>query len=210
MAIKKATTETFVYVIEASGLNVFKIGIADNPRIRLSELQVGSPTDLILLGFWRGSGLAEKRIHRSLRSFHKRGEWFNAPLGLVIESISVYCDVSYRQAFDDVNSGILRAVVPSRDIGLGAYGESLNVSRIKLPDIPRIKWEDVGNSVMAWYIPKDDMPKSRWIHLGYLEDCDMESRKALRDWLDGRYLALDLNNYNPDAVYDEWLRIQGE
>lgn len=66
----------YVYVIRCQ--NFIKIGVADNPRKRVTELQVGCPYKLDLIQSFaskcpRGD---ERRLHNLLRKHHQRGEWF--------------------------------------------------------------------------------------------------------------------------------------
>ena len=75
----EAPRKTSIYVIGAVGHPV-KVGIADSPRSRLSELQVGNPTDLriyltreVLLSDARS---IERECHQRMSCHHLRGEWF--------------------------------------------------------------------------------------------------------------------------------------
>lgn len=79
-----------IYLIRASN-GMFKIGMASNPRARIAGLQTGSPLELKLVH--RRSvpkahaRRAEKRIHKSLRRYRVRGEWFSGPVDLAIAEI---------------------------------------------------------------------------------------------------------------------------
>ena len=65
--------------------NAVKIGSAvDVPR-RLSQLQIGSPDPLELLGTSPGSLQEERELHQHFRCFHIRGEWFEAHPDLLAE-----------------------------------------------------------------------------------------------------------------------------
>jgi hypothetical protein len=69
-----------VYVIASSAGGV-KIGIAENPHVRLRDLQVGSPHRLRLeLSVAAPSReiarAAERRCHTALADHHMSGEWF--------------------------------------------------------------------------------------------------------------------------------------
>lgn len=75
--------KTWVYLLHWQDRGPCKIGMADDPRQRLVELQVGNPYDLFLFEAW---GFPE-RIHaqqieaailKRLKSCRLRGEWVNA------------------------------------------------------------------------------------------------------------------------------------
>lgn len=73
-----APATRFVYFIEAEGLGLVKIGVADDPKKRLRTLQVGCPVPLKLRGVF-----ATDDAHRLEGGFHLRfteirvqGEWF--------------------------------------------------------------------------------------------------------------------------------------
>jgi len=67
----------YIYAIEANRGQV-KIGMAAEPRQRLSGLQTGSPIELTLLaaGAAEEPKAAEKELHRRYADDRIRGEWF--------------------------------------------------------------------------------------------------------------------------------------
>ncbi len=68
-----------VYFVEAIGLDRIKIGFArSSPRVRLNELQEGSPLKLRPIGFIPGGRMLEADIHRQFADARTHGEWFNA------------------------------------------------------------------------------------------------------------------------------------
>jgi hypothetical protein len=77
----KQSTGWFVYVIQEAGSGHIKVGYAQNPVIRLSELQTGNPHKLSIVyteefkdeEFTRQ---AEKLIHNYLQPTRLSGEWF--------------------------------------------------------------------------------------------------------------------------------------
>ena len=66
----------YVYVVEAVGTGLVKIGVSDNPEKRLHSLQTSNPTDLRLLGYCMGSYAIEQALHLVLDEYRVRGEWF--------------------------------------------------------------------------------------------------------------------------------------
>ena len=73
---------TCVYIIECAGR--VKIGVANDPRSRLKELNIGSPDPARLVGTREFTSRAvafeiESRMHRILRARQVKGEWFDIP-----------------------------------------------------------------------------------------------------------------------------------
>lgn len=74
---------TCVYVMEAEGLHIVKVGTSDRPLNRCNQMQTGSHNNLVL--YWIGrvpEGMGhkvEKAAHAILKKakMHHRGEWFN-------------------------------------------------------------------------------------------------------------------------------------
>lgn len=77
-----------VYVIQAGNKKgPYKIGVADNPKQRMADLQIGNHVDLRLLlvipcSSRRNAYHLETRLHRELGGLRIRGEWFNSKLKL--------------------------------------------------------------------------------------------------------------------------------
>lgn len=69
-------TWSFVYFIEATGLDRVKVGVARDPRKRLAELQVGSAVELRLIKAVPGDREIEYELHRRWREHRTIGEWF--------------------------------------------------------------------------------------------------------------------------------------
>lgn len=65
-----------VYFFLCKALNAVKIGTTGNVEHRLATVQTGCPTQIKLLGFFRGSVKEEKQLHDALRGSWIRGEWF--------------------------------------------------------------------------------------------------------------------------------------
>lgn len=72
---------TQVYFIENVETRRIKVGFTEgSPTKRLAALQTGSDAQLRLLGVVPSAadkGTTELQLHRRLRRFHYRGEWFN-------------------------------------------------------------------------------------------------------------------------------------
>jgi hypothetical protein len=66
-----------IYFVLCQMTGRVKCGIAANPRARLADLQVGSPTVLQLIGEMSGDVSKEKAIHRKMARWRVHGEWFH-------------------------------------------------------------------------------------------------------------------------------------
>lgn len=69
-------TMGIVYVVRTADAGPVKIGWAKNLIRRLESLQIGNPSELVVLASWRGTMRDEKLIHWRFRAAWKRGEWF--------------------------------------------------------------------------------------------------------------------------------------
>lgn len=69
---------TFIYFIEAIGHDRIKIGKADNPEVRLKQLQTGSHAELRLIGTIAAEAAREQEMHQAFATDRIRGEWFAA------------------------------------------------------------------------------------------------------------------------------------
>ena len=72
-----------LYIIQIKNTNIYKIGITNNLNKRLSELQVGNPSELIFVKLWKHPQLKKiQNYERILHNYYKksgcliRGEWF--------------------------------------------------------------------------------------------------------------------------------------
>lgn len=65
-----------IYCIAAPFARAIKIGWSIAPLDRLVSLQAGSPIRLKLLAYAKGTFDSEQSIHRRMRRYRIRGEWF--------------------------------------------------------------------------------------------------------------------------------------
>lgn len=72
----------YVYAMcEQPSAGYLKIGIATRPLSRLSSAQTSNPRTLVFGALWSLeasdiNAAVEKALHKTLRPFHVRGEWF--------------------------------------------------------------------------------------------------------------------------------------
>lgn len=76
---KSRTLSQYIYII-GDGCNAVKIGISDDPKRRLADLQVGSSVRLKLYYQvsvpGRGAQALKQRLHRLFHDRNLQGEWF--------------------------------------------------------------------------------------------------------------------------------------
>lgn len=89
------TKQNYVYLIHAEATRFVKIGVSNNPKARLKEVQTGCPfrcyvhTELPVV-----KGRAEEiALHALFKSARRNGEWFDLPLdtdlGLILDLIKL-------------------------------------------------------------------------------------------------------------------------
>ncbi|MEV4441331.1 GIY-YIG nuclease family protein [Streptomyces sp. NPDC049577] len=75
--MSRRNSKRWVYVVGSPAARAVKIGVSNDPRARLADLQVGSPVPLLLL--WKtpgGQGL-ESALHAYFAPYRTHGEWFD-------------------------------------------------------------------------------------------------------------------------------------
>jgi hypothetical protein len=65
-----------VYFIRSGEDGPVKIGIAEEPRSRMRDLQVGNPVELLMIREITGGAPEESWLHRHYGDLRLRGEWF--------------------------------------------------------------------------------------------------------------------------------------
>lgn len=78
--------EGFVYVMHSPRMGAHKVGFSSDPESRLAQLRLHVP-DIRLVHSVRGTGLDEANAHQQLKSRCIGGEWFNAPVELIIAAL---------------------------------------------------------------------------------------------------------------------------
>lgn len=101
----------FVYFIGCPETLRLKIGHAINPYARLSALQTGSPTKLVMTAMHPGSHEDERKLHEKFAAHRLHGEWFE-----LHEDIFEYICMAVWLAAADARA---RGVKPARWIKVG-------------------------------------------------------------------------------------------
>lgn len=83
MAKATLSTEGYVYFIHAPEVGRIKIGFTQNLAFRLRELEMGSPTHLLLMRSVQGTLHLEQTILSLFHKYRLHGEWFSAAPVLV-------------------------------------------------------------------------------------------------------------------------------
>jgi hypothetical protein len=70
----------YLYLIQQKGSNYFKVGISNNVKRRLENLQSGNPHKLYVVRYWFIVDKSiEALIHNVLAAYHVHLEWFDIP-----------------------------------------------------------------------------------------------------------------------------------
>lgn len=92
-----------IYVISLDDSQIVKIGHGKNPKQRVGELQIGSPTPLILQWVHEGDEALENHLHAVFEEHRIRGEWFDlTSLGSAVAAVQSAVAAA-------VESGLLKA-----------------------------------------------------------------------------------------------------
>jgi len=70
-------SQGFVYLIQSVVGGPIKIGKADDPSVRLAEIQFWSPFELRVIAKAPGGYLLERELHHRFRPYRLHGEWFS-------------------------------------------------------------------------------------------------------------------------------------
>jgi len=76
--IRTSLNKNFIYLLEAKGLNRYKIGIAASIKDRVKRIQTSSPVEIIQLHFVYLFNVFEKErdLHEKFKKYRVIGEWF--------------------------------------------------------------------------------------------------------------------------------------
>lgn len=96
------TLVQYVYVIEAVGTDLVKIGVSDSPEKRIHQHQTSSPHKLRLLGYCLGSYAIEQALHLVLNEYRVRGEWFRNE-GLCADAVKAISQGDFEAVGDLLN-----------------------------------------------------------------------------------------------------------
>lgn len=94
-----------IYVISLGDSAMVKIGHGENPKNRVTQLQIGSPTPLILQWTHEGGDDLESHLHATFTEYRVRGEWFDlTPIGDVSAAVT-----AVRKAVEAIGPEMLKA-----------------------------------------------------------------------------------------------------
>ena len=105
-----------IYVIGTLGLPIVKIGVSNDPQLRLRQIRTMSPVPVMLR--WTGPGdvRLEQLLHKRFAAYRSHGEWFNLPKDAV-QSVHTWAEIlrpvigtswtEHANWFSDVGSHIL-------------------------------------------------------------------------------------------------------
>lgn len=161
------TKQSLVYVIQAQGTSLCKLGVTTDLASRLRSIQTGCPHKCVVLATWPGSTRLEAKLHKHFAGYRRAGEWFELP---------AFCG---RQIWDIVKSHDTAGLVAARKRGasekvVGSNSRPKKWSKgqshgVAVPPKAFLQESGAGWSVMryvAFY--KDGKPRKRRFYIGYL------------------------------------------
>lgn len=75
----------YIYFIQSGSSGPIKIGMSNDPRRRLEQLQTAHLMPLTLIGMTPGGRREERRWHKRFSELRITGEWFHMTPDLMIE-----------------------------------------------------------------------------------------------------------------------------
>ena len=192
--------EDYVYFIEDMEMGNIKIGRSRNPAARFAKLQTGSPGKLKILGILHDTkGDLEAKIHRILRPYWLRGEWFKGT-----PEVKAYADTGYDLLAGETRGNgaekgrqrvhwrprvlsaeeaerLLAGVNPKCATGLRNLVALLLMLRmgLQVSEVPSLRLDDVDLK-QCWLHVHGNGSKDRVLHL------DRQVMAILALWLDRR------------------------
>lgn len=90
-ANKSKFPDGFIYIMRLSGFDIYKIGVSNNPKRRLRDLQSANPFELKTLFCARFKDVysLEEQLLDKFKMNQIKGEWFNAYEECVSEVITL-------------------------------------------------------------------------------------------------------------------------
>lgn len=73
---RKVLVQYYIYFIQGENGGAIKIGLSNNPKSRLKQLQTGYPDTLKILLIILGDEKVERQLHEELKLSKLHGEWF--------------------------------------------------------------------------------------------------------------------------------------
>lgn len=124
-----------IYFIQDRRTNAIKIGYTGgDPRERMSALQTGNPTELVLLAQMEGDMSREAELHKQFATARMVGEWFN-PVPELLEFMLLNASrTAWHQGRDSVPSNVFGWLSPDEYWGEGLCAEQFgSAAHIECP-----------------------------------------------------------------------------
>lgn len=83
----------WVYFIQSINGGAIKIGYTRKcPIVRLGQIQTSNPSEMVLIASFKCSPSTERKLHRKLKQYHVRGEWFEPSQAVMaeVEAAKIY------------------------------------------------------------------------------------------------------------------------
>lgn len=117
-----------VYIAEAVGTGIVKIGRSRSPHARLQELQIAHWHPLRIIRVIGGEHGVEKWMHRRYSDRHIRSEWFHFTEEMLTVEPGEHADLARLGAmFEPVKDEAIRLLNERPDLSQRAIADQLNV-----------------------------------------------------------------------------------
>jgi hypothetical protein len=193
--------QEYVYIIHATGTNLYKIGQTRNLKARLRGLQTSSPYPLRMIDKCFGSQDLEFYIHREFADYRKTGEWFEFSEAQVIGLLN-----KYRQCHFCGNHGTDERLVIQGDISaicsvcVDACNRIICESDSRQPHVYQVG--DKGQYKVT--ASSKEQAVRRWIAEG-ADICSIEGNIITVEQLpDDEEFTLMVNGERVRKTYGEW------
>ena len=103
--------QSFVYFLLSADTMRMKIGVSEDPDARSCELQIGNGSHLELIGWVKGDLGLERDLHRAMRPWHAKGEWFHVDDNIVA-IVRAACEDDERRRLLSQLEASVRHVLP--------------------------------------------------------------------------------------------------
>lgn len=92
----KVPTTGYIYIIDIKGFNYYKVGISQQPKVRIIDLRTLVPFEMSLVReiYVENYKQIEKDIHTELSEYHVKGEWFDCNIDRINNIFDKYEEVN--------------------------------------------------------------------------------------------------------------------
>lgn len=97
----------YIYLIQSLESSYYKIGISQNPTLRLKQLSTGNASELRLIVMYQSefASIIEKTLQRKYLVNKKNGEWFDLSIKIEVDFVNeckkIEKNIEFLKKFDN-------------------------------------------------------------------------------------------------------------